>query len=109
MADPLPAPPAAPAPETAQARPLSVPGTPFRRVDGRAKVTGATKFADDLAFPRMAFLKLVRSNVPHGRIRTIDLDAARALPGVLGFLTGKDMPTTFGILPVSQDEHALCP
>ncbi len=31
------------------------------------------------------------------------------MPGVLGFLTGADMPETFGILPVSQDEHALCP
>jgi len=84
-------------------------GTPFRRVDGRAKVTGATRFADDLTFPRMAHLKLVRSTVPHARIRGIDLSAARQVPGVLGFLTGADLPQTFGILPVSQDEHALCP
>jgi CO/xanthine dehydrogenase Mo-binding subunit len=46
--------------------------------------------------------------VPHGRIKRIDSRAAAAMPGVLGVLTGKDMPTTFGILPVSQDEHALC-
>jgi 4-hydroxybenzoyl-CoA reductase subunit alpha len=45
--------------------------------------------------------------VPHGRILAIDLSAAERVPGVLGFLTGKDLPTTFGILPVSQDEHAL--
>jgi 4-hydroxybenzoyl-CoA reductase alpha subunit len=94
--------------ETAE-RPLQIIGTAFRRVDGRAKVTGQTKFADDLSFPRMAFMKLVRSTVPHGRIRAIDLEAARQVPGVLGFLTGQDFPTPFGILPVSQDEHALCP
>jgi len=88
-------------------RELRVVGTPFRRVDGRAKVTGQTRFADDLAFPRQAFVKLVRSTIPHGRIRSIDLSRAAALPGVLGFLTGKDLPTTFGILPVSQDEHPL--
>ena len=88
-------------------RELHIVGKPFRRVDGRAKVTGATRFADDLAFPRMAFVKLVRSSIPHGRIRGIDLEAARAVPGVLGFLTGKDLPNTFGILPVSQDEHPL--
>ncbi len=82
-------------------------GTPFRRVDGHAKVTGQTRFADDLAFPRQAFVKLARSTVPHGRIRSIDLAAAAAVPGVLGFLTGKDLPITFGILPVSQDEHPL--
>jgi len=55
----------------------------------------------------MAFVKLVRSTIPHGRIRAIDLDAAAKIPGVLGFLTGKELPTTFGILPVSQDEHPL--
>ncbi len=84
-------------------------GKPFRRVDGRSKVTGTTRFADDLFFPRMCFMRLVRSTVPHGRITGIDLSAAEAIPGVLGFLTGKDLPNPFGILPVSQDEHALCP
>ncbi len=86
---------------------LRVIGTPFRRVDGHAKVTGQTRFADDLSFPRQAFIKLVRSTIPHGRIVKIDLSAAELVPGVLGFLTGKELPTTFGILPVSQDEHPL--
>jgi 4-hydroxybenzoyl-CoA reductase subunit alpha len=94
-------------PEAAPDRELQLIGKPFRRVDGRAKVTGATKFADDLSFPRMAFVKLVRSSIPHGRIVAIDLEAARALPGVLGFLAGSDLPNSFGILPVSQDEHPL--
>jgi 4-hydroxybenzoyl-CoA reductase subunit alpha len=94
-----------PAPERAP----NLIGKPFRRVDGRAKVTGATRFADDLAFPRMCFVKLVRSTVPHARIAGIDFAAAAAVPGFLGALTGADLPITFGILPVSQDEHALCP
>lgn len=87
----------------------NVVGKPFRRVDGRAKVTGVTRFADDLSFPRMCFMRLVRSTVPHGRIVDVDLSEAEKIPGVLGFLTGKDLPEPFGILPVSQDEHALCP
>jgi 4-hydroxybenzoyl-CoA reductase subunit alpha len=95
-------------PDTTE-RPRNLVGKPFRRVDGRAKVTGVTRFADDLAFPRMAYLRLVRSTVPHARIRGIDFSQAERLPGVLGFLTGADLPTPFGILPVSQDEHALCP
>jgi 4-hydroxybenzoyl-CoA reductase subunit alpha len=95
------------APEPAGERATSIVGTSFRRVDGRAKVTGATRFADDLVFPRQAFVKLVRSTIPHGRIRSIDLAAAGRVPGVLGFLTGRDLPVTFGILPVSQDEHPL--
>jgi 4-hydroxybenzoyl-CoA reductase subunit alpha len=83
-------------------------GTPFRRVDGRSKVTGATRFADDLSFPRMVYMRLVRSTVPHALIRSIDTSKAEGIPGVLAFLDGSEMPETFGILPVSQDEHALC-
>ena len=82
-------------------------GTAFRRVDGHAKVTGQTQFADDLNFPRMAYVKLVRSTVPHARIRNIDLSAAQAMDGVLGTLVGTELPDKFGILPVSEDEHAL--
>ncbi len=88
-------------------RPHAVIGRPFRRVDGRAKVTGQTRFADDLSFPRMCFLRILRSTLPHAKIRSIDLQAAARMPGVLGFLTGADLPIPFGILPVSQDEHAL--
>ena len=82
-------------------------GTAFRRVDGHAKVTGRTQFADDLNFPRMAYVKLVRSTVPHARIRKIDLSAAQAMDGVLATLVGAELPDKFGILPVSEDEHAL--
>jgi 4-hydroxybenzoyl-CoA reductase subunit alpha len=99
--------PGGPAPGPDRERPRALVGTPFRRVDGRAKVTGATRFADDLVFPRTAWIKLVRSTVPHARIRGVDLEAARRIPGVLGLLTGSDLPRTFGILPVSQDEHPL--
>ena len=84
-------------------------GKPYRRVDGRDKVTGRTLFADDLTAPRMVHMKLVRSTVPHARIKNIDTSKAAAMPGVVGFLTGKEMTNTFGVLPVSQDEHALCP
>jgi 4-hydroxybenzoyl-CoA reductase alpha subunit len=55
----------------------------------------------------MCFMKLVRSSAPHARIRNIDFAAASEVPGFLGSLTGADMPNTFGILPVSEDEHAL--
>jgi 4-hydroxybenzoyl-CoA reductase alpha subunit len=90
-------------------KPLRVIGKPRRRVDGRAKVTGETRFADDLALPRMLFLKLLRSKEPHARIRAIDASRAAAAPGVKLVLTGRDFPIPYGILPVSQDEHALAP
>jgi 4-hydroxybenzoyl-CoA reductase subunit alpha len=82
-------------------------GTPRRRVDARAKVTGQTRFADDIMLPRMLHCKLLRSSVPHARIIAIDATRALAHPGVHLVLTGADFPISYGILPVSQDEHAL--
>jgi len=83
-------------------------GKPFRKVDARAKCVGQTKFADDIVLPRMLFCKLLRSHLPHALIKSIDVSKALALPGVFAVVTGKDFPIPYGILPVSQDEHALC-
>ena len=82
-------------------------GKARRRVDARAKVTGQTRFADDIVLPRMLHCKLLRSSVPHARLVRVDTARALAHPGVHLVLTGKDFPITYGILPVSQDEHAL--
>jgi 4-hydroxybenzoyl-CoA reductase alpha subunit len=88
---------------------FTVIGRPLPKVDAWAKVTGDTKFADDLILPRMAYAKLLRSPHPHARIRSIDTSRAKALPGVYAVITGEDLPPVkFGILPVSQDEEALC-
>jgi 4-hydroxybenzoyl-CoA reductase alpha subunit len=89
-------------------RDFNVIGKPRRRVDGRAKVTGQTKFADDLMLPRMLHCKLLRSTLPHANIKNIDVRRAAKAPGVKLVLTGADFPIPYGILPVSQDEHALC-
>jgi 4-hydroxybenzoyl-CoA reductase subunit alpha len=86
---------------------MNIIGIPRRRVDGRAKVTGQTRFADDVVLPRMVHCKLLRSTLPHARLVHIDVSRALAHPGVHLVLTGKDVPIPYGILPVSQDEHAL--
>ena len=89
-------------------RALRVVGSSVRKVDGLSKCAGVTKFADDIVLPRMLFCKLHRSPVPHARIVRVNTSKAAKMPGVLAVLTGKDLPIPFGILPVSQDEHALC-
>jgi 4-hydroxybenzoyl-CoA reductase subunit alpha len=89
-------------------RRTNVIGTARRRVDGRAKVTGQTRFADDVALPRMLHCRLVRSSVPHARILRLDTTRAAAHPAVHLVLTGESFPVPYGILPVSHDEHALC-
>ncbi len=93
---------------TAPRNPTRVVGRPYAKVDGAAKVSGQTKFADDVMLPRMLHCKLLRSKIAHARIVSIDVSRALASPGVIAVATGKDLPTPFGILPVSQDEHALC-
>ena len=87
---------------------FNIVGKPFRKVDARAKCVGQTKFADDIVLPRMLFCKILRSHLPHALIKQIDVSKALALPGVFAIITGKDLPIPYGILPVSQDEHALC-
>src|ERR671932_782971 len=87
---------------------LRVVGKPFRKVDARSKCVGETRFADDISLARMLYCKILRSHVPHALIKSIDTSKARALPGVLAVITGEDLPIPYGILPVSQDEHALC-
>ncbi len=88
---------------------FSVVGRPLPKIDAWTKVTGETKYADDLVLPRMAYGKLLRSPHGHALIKRIDATRARALPGVYAAVTGADLPRLkFGILPVSQDEEVLC-
>src|SRR5438552_14559533 len=88
---------------------FAVIGQPLPKIDAWGKVTGETRYADDLVLPRMAYAKLLRSPHPHALIKRIDTSRARAVPGVYAVITGHDLPRVkFGILPVSQDEEALC-
>jgi 4-hydroxybenzoyl-CoA reductase alpha subunit len=88
---------------------LAVVGRPLPKVDAWSKVTGETRFADDLALPRMAVAKILRAQTPHARIARVDVTRAASLPGVYAVITGRDFaPVRFGIMPVSQDEEPLC-
>ena len=82
-------------------------GKARRRVDGRSKVTGQLRFADDLSLPRMVHAKLLRSPHPHAVVEEVDVEKARRHPGVHLVLTGQDFPVPFGIMPVSVDEFPL--
>src|SRR2546426_4699029 len=79
-----------------------------RKIEGLAKVTGRAIYADDIALPRMLHAKLLRSIHAHARIRSIDATQALAMPGVHAVVTGRDLPTYYGIIPWTEDEQALC-
>lgn len=87
---------------------LSTIGKPLPKVDAMQKVTGETRYADDLSLPRTLYAKILRSVHPHARIAGIDTTRAEQLPGVFAVITGKDLPIKYGILPSTQDEEALC-
>jgi CO/xanthine dehydrogenase Mo-binding subunit len=66
-------------------------GRELPRLEARAKVTGRAEYTQNLRLPGMLCGKVFRSTVPHGRIRRIDTEAARALDGVHRVVTGEDI------------------
>jgi CO/xanthine dehydrogenase Mo-binding subunit len=65
--------------------------TPEIRVDGRGKVSGATKYTADVHRPNVLWAAYARSPYAYARIRRIDTTAAREVPGVKAVLTWHDI------------------
>jgi CO/xanthine dehydrogenase Mo-binding subunit len=64
---------------------------PEYRVEGPLKVTGSARYTADVSMPGMLWLAYARSPRPHARIVSIDVSAAKAVPGVHAVLTGEDI------------------
>jgi CO/xanthine dehydrogenase Mo-binding subunit len=65
---------------------------PFVRADGVPKVTGQARYTADLRFPGMLEARFLYGSVPHGRITSLDVSAARRVSGVLAVITHADLP-----------------
>src|SRR5262247_1769221 len=83
--------------ESQQEYKFKVIGTRPIRHDGVDKVTGRAKYGADISLPGMLHGKVLRSPHAHARIKSIDVSAALALPGVKAVITGQDLP---GLAPV---------
>ena len=70
---------------------LSVAGRDAVRLDAVEKVSGKAFYTGDLELPGMAHARILRSPLPHARIRKVDAGRARALPGVIDVLTRDDL------------------
>ncbi len=68
-------------------------GQSVPRLEGLAKVTGRAEYVHNLRLPGMLYGKIFRSTVAHGRVRSIDTSAAKALAGVHRVVTGDDIRT----------------
>lgn len=73
-------------------RPLNAVGTLQPRADARAKVTGSAVYTDDMKFPGMLQARVKRAMLPSAILKKIDVERARALPGVRAVLTAADIP-----------------
>lgn len=80
-------------------------GRPYTEA-GR-KACGSAEYADDIKVKNALHCRFHRSTHAHARIKHVDIAAARALPGVRAVITGKELPVTFGVLPISEDETAM--
>ncbi|SFL63567.1 carbon-monoxide dehydrogenase large subunit [Bradyrhizobium sp. NFR13] len=88
-------------------------GQPVRRKEDDTLVRGKGKYTDDMNLPGQLYAWIVRSPHAHGVIRGIDTEAARAMPGVRGVWTGRDLeaanygPFTCGLPLKSHDGTPL--
>src|SRR5260370_10749334 len=83
----------------------SVPG-----VDSRAKLTGRAVYTTDLQIEGILHAKILRSTVPHARIRAIDVSGALAMPGIIAVVTGADLAQLdpcYGMVILAQTRLAI--
>ncbi len=60
----------------------TISGKPTDRMDGRQKVTGASRYAGDIRVPGMLYAKILRPPVHGARLKSLDTSAAKKIPGV---------------------------
>src|SRR6202048_3220764 len=83
-------------------------GQPVRRKEDLRLVAGQGQYSDDLNLPGQAFAVMLRSPHAHARLRHVDTAAARAAPGVLAVLTGRDILDD-GVKPIPHKAFSYHP
>ncbi len=80
----------------------------MKHIDSIAHVRGESQYVSDLPRPEgMLYAAVFGSPVAHGRIRKLDISAAKALEGVVAVLTAADIPGDNQIGPLIPDELPL--
>ena len=65
-------------------------GRPMPRFEDLRLVRGAGRYSDDISIPGQAYAVFVRSPHAHAKVKAIDTNAAKKMPGVIAVLTGAD-------------------
>ena len=66
-------------------------GHAVRRIEDPTLVSGRGQFADDISLPGQTHAAFARSTCAHAVLKSVDVDSARAMPGVLAVYTGSDL------------------
>lgn len=66
-------------------------GARVTRKEDKRFLTGKGRYTDDMVVPGMKFASFVRSPYAHAKIKSIDVSAAKAMPGVIDVLDGKQL------------------
>ncbi|HTJ02050.1 MAG TPA: xanthine dehydrogenase family protein molybdopterin-binding subunit [Methylovirgula sp.] len=77
-------------------------GSPVERIEDLRFLTGRGQYVGDLGTQDALHAAVLRSTVAHGRIRKIDAQAARALPGVLAVITAAEIGDSIPTIAIRQ-------
>ncbi len=72
-------------------------GAPIRRREDLRFLTGSGRYTDDINLPGQAYVRFLRSDVAHGRIKRLDTSAAAAMDGVIRVFTARDFENVGGL------------
>jgi carbon-monoxide dehydrogenase large subunit len=75
-------------------------GSPVERLEDLKFLRGKGQYVDDIHMEGVLHAVMLRSSIAHGRIRSLDVSAARAMPGVHSVVTAADMPEKMPIIPL---------
>lgn len=84
-------------------------GDNLTRVDAHAKSLGIAEYVDDMKIEGMIYGSAVRTKYPRSLIKKIDIEEAKAYPGVVSVLTAKDIPGSLKVGHLKKDWDTLIP
>ena len=82
-------------------------GAKIKRREDPKLIRGLCQYVDDINLPDMLHVAILRSPHAHARIKSLETDEARQLPGVVFVITGPEIKDQIGTLPVSGGNETL--
>jgi carbon-monoxide dehydrogenase large subunit len=84
-------------------------GKPLLRREDRRLLTGRGRYLDDIDLPGTLHACFLRSPYAHARIRSIDIGVAKAAPGVVAVVTGRELAAWTAPLRLAPPIDGLLP